>query len=135
MATGWNSKIIEEFRANKGQLGDNFKGAPVLLLRTIGARSGQERVHPMMYLEDGDRLHVFASYAGQPVHPAWFHNLKANPGVTVEVGDEVYPAIAVEITGAERDEIYAEQVRRYPGFGDYQAKTTRIIPVIALTRA
>jgi deazaflavin-dependent oxidoreductase (nitroreductase family) len=88
-----------------------------------------------MYLDGGDRLYVFASYAGAPINPAWYHNLKANPDVTIEVGGETRKAVAAEITGAERDEIYAEQVRRYPGFGDYERKTSRVIPVIALTNA
>lgn len=135
MATDWNSKIIEEFRENNGQVGGNFQGAPLLLLHTVGAKSGEERIHPMMYLEGGDRLYVFASYAGRPENPAWYHNLKANPDVTIEIGGETRKAVATEITGAERDEIYAEQVRRYPGFGDYERKTTRVIPVVALTRA
>jgi deazaflavin-dependent oxidoreductase (nitroreductase family) len=135
VANDWNDKIIAEFRANGGQVGGNFKGAPLLLLGTTGARSGEPRVNPMMYFDYGDRLMVFASYAGQPVNPAWYHNLKANPEVTVEVGTETYRAIATEVTGAERDEIFAEQSAKYTGFADYQTKTTRVIPVIALTRA
>lgn len=134
MANDWNSQIIKEFRENHGKLGGNFTGAPLLLLGTTGAKSGEARTHPMMYLDDGDRLYVFASYAGRPENPAWYHNLKANPRVTVEVGPETYEAIATEVTGTERDEIFAEQVRRFAGFGEYQEKTDRTIPVIALTR-
>lgn len=135
MATDWNSKIIDEFRENSGQVGGNFQGAPLLLLHTVGAKSGEERIHPLMYLDGEDRVYVFASYAGSPENPAWYHNLKANPDVTIEIGGETRKAVATEITGVERDEIYAEQVRRYPGFGDYERKTTRVIPVVALARA
>jgi deazaflavin-dependent oxidoreductase (nitroreductase family) len=134
VANDWNDRIIAEFRANHGQVGGNFDGAPLLLLGTTGARSGEPRVNPMMYLAEGDRLMVFASFGGQPVNPAWYHNLKANPKVTVEVGDEVYEALATEVTGADRDRIYAEQATRYPGFAEYQEKTSRRIPVVALAR-
>lgn len=135
MANDWNAAIIDEFRANGGQVGGNFTGAPLLLLHTTGAKTGEERVHPMMYLDGGDHLYVFASFAGRPENPAWYHNLKANPDVVVEVGTETYKATAAEVSGAERDRIYAEQARRYPGFAEYQRRTTRIIPVIALTRS
>jgi deazaflavin-dependent oxidoreductase (nitroreductase family) len=130
----WNSQVIEEFRANAGQVGGQFTGAPILLLHTSGAKTGQARVHPMMYLNGGDRLWVFASKNGAPTNPAWYHNLKTHPEVTVEVGTEKYRAVATEITGEEHDKIYAEQAFRYPGFAEYQEKTTRVIPVIALTR-
>jgi len=135
MADDWNTKIIEEFRANDGKVGGQFQGAPLLLLHTTGAKSGAERVNPMMYLADGDRLVVFASKNGMPTNPDWYHNLKANPQVTLEVDGETYPAVATEVTGEERDRIFAEQVSRYPGFGEYQEKTTRVIPVITLSRA
>jgi deazaflavin-dependent oxidoreductase (nitroreductase family) len=131
----WNAGIIEEFRANEGVVGGQFEGAPVLLLGTTGARSGQHRVNPMMYLADGDRLLVFASKGGAPTNPDWYHNLVAHPEVTVEVGTETYPASAVVLTGEERDRFYAEQARRYPGFAEYQEKTTRVIPVVALVRS
>jgi deazaflavin-dependent oxidoreductase (nitroreductase family) len=137
MADDWNTQIINEFRANSGQLGGNFEGAPMTLLTTTGAKSGQPRTAPMMYMADESdpkRIFVFASKAGAPSNPDWYYNLRANPGVTVEVGAEKYEATAVEVTGAERDEIYAEQARRYPGFGGYQAATSRVIPVIALVR-
>jgi deazaflavin-dependent oxidoreductase (nitroreductase family) len=130
----WNAGIIEEFRANGGVVGGPFEGAPVLLLGTTGAKSGQHRVNPMMYLADGDRLLVFASKSGAPTNPDWYHNLVAHPEVTVEVGTESYPATAVVLTGEERDRFYAEQARRYPGFAEYQEKTTRVIPVVALLR-
>jgi deazaflavin-dependent oxidoreductase (nitroreductase family) len=129
----YNEKIISEFRANHGNVGGQFEGAPLLLLHTTGARSGQERVNPMMYKQDGDRLLVFASYLGRDDHPAWYHNLVAHPDVTVEVGDDTYAATATPLEGAERDAKYAEQAALYPGFAEYQEKTSRVIPVVALT--
>ncbi|MHB1500078.1 MAG: nitroreductase family deazaflavin-dependent oxidoreductase [Candidatus Dormibacteria bacterium] len=134
MAMDHNTAIIVEFRTNQGRVGGNFAGAPLLLLRTTGARSGQERVHPMMYLDLGDRRFVFASKAGADSNPDWYHNLIANPTVTVEVGTETYPAAARPVQGPERDRIYQEQASRYPGFGEYQEKTSRSIPVVELIR-
>ncbi|HUZ39506.1 MAG TPA: nitroreductase family deazaflavin-dependent oxidoreductase [Streptosporangiaceae bacterium] len=128
----WNSKIIEEFRSNEGQVGGQFQGAPLLLLTTRGRKSGVTRTNPMMYLADGERLMVFASKAGAPTHPDWYLNLLANPEVTVEVGTESFTATATDLTGEERDRIYAEQARRYPGFAEYQTKTDRVIPVVEL---
>jgi len=128
----WNSKIIEEFRSNEGQVGGQFQGAPLLLLTTRGRKSGVTRTNPMMYLAEGDRLMVFASKAGAPTHPDWYLNLLANPEVTVEVGTKSFTATATELTGEERDRIYAEQARRYPGFAEYQTKTDRVIPVVKL---
>jgi deazaflavin-dependent oxidoreductase (nitroreductase family) len=130
----WNRQIIEEFRANQGTVGGQFAGAPVLLLTTTGARSGRPHTTPMMYLPEGDRMYVFASKAGAPTNPDWYHNLKANPTVTAEVGADTFSAHAEEVTGPERDRIYAEQAERYPGFAEYQEKTTRRIPVVALER-
>ncbi len=131
---GWNAKIIEEFRAAGGRVGGQFDGAPLLLLTTTGRRSGAARVNPVMYLADGDRLLVFASKAGMPTHPDWFHNLVADPMVTVEVGEQTFRARASVIEGEERDRLFGEQARRYPGFAEYQAKTDRVIPVVALVR-
>jgi deazaflavin-dependent oxidoreductase (nitroreductase family) len=131
----WNTQVIEEFRANEGKVGGGFAGAPLLLLHTRGRRSGQDRVHPMMYLPDGDRLLVFASKGGAPTHPEWYLNLVANPDVTVEVGTETFPAQATVLAGEERDRFYAEQARRYPGFAEYERNTTRVIPVVAITRS
>ena len=128
----FNRRNIEEFRANHGRLSGSFEGAPMLLLHTVGVRSGQERVSPMMYLADGDRYLVFASAAGADNNPAWYWNLRNHPNVSIEVGDEHLNVHAVELTGTERDEMYAEQARRYPGFAEYQRMTTRTIPVIAL---
>jgi len=132
----WNAGIIEEFRANGGAVGGQFEGAPLLLLTTTGRRSGERRTSPIMYLDDGaGRWLVFASKAGLPTHPAWFLNLEADPHVTVEIGDRTVDASAVVLEGAERDHWVAEQARRYPGFAEYQAKTDRVIPVVALTPA
>jgi deazaflavin-dependent oxidoreductase (nitroreductase family) len=131
----WNERnrgVIEEFRATKGNVGGTGEGQPLLLLTTIGARSGQRRTRPLMYLREGDRLFVFASKGGAPAHPAWYHNLRAHPDVTVEIGDQTYQATAKPLTGAERDQIYARWAERYPMFGEYQEKTTRLIPVIEL---
>jgi len=130
----WNKKIIAEFRANGGKVGGQFEGAPLLLLTTTGAKSGRELTTPVMYLADGDRKLVFASKAGAPTNPAWYHNLIANPTVTVEVGNESFQAKAVPVTGEERDRLYAKQATLYPGFAEYQEKTTRVIPVVALER-
>ncbi|HET9090833.1 MAG TPA: nitroreductase family deazaflavin-dependent oxidoreductase [Acidimicrobiales bacterium] len=130
----WNQKIIDEFRANEGRVGGNFEGAPMLLLHTTGAKSGKERVNPMMYLELDGRIFVFASKAGAPTDPDWYHNLRAHPEVTVELGAETFAALASPLRGAERDRVYHEQAARYPGFGEYQEKTSRIIPVVELTR-
>jgi deazaflavin-dependent oxidoreductase (nitroreductase family) len=133
-AGDWNSKIIAEFRANEGKVGGPFEGAPLLLLTTTGRKSGAQRTNPVMCLADGDRLLVFASRAGAPVHPDWYHNLAANPQVTVEVGSDSFPARAIVLEGEERDRWYAEQARRYPGFAEYEAMTDRVIPVVALVR-
>lgn len=105
------------------------------MLNTIGAKSGKERTNPMMYLPDDDRLIVFASKAGAPTNPDWYHNLVANPTATVEVGSERYAVKATVLTGAERDRLYAKQAELYPGFAGYESKTTRTIPVVALERA
>jgi deazaflavin-dependent oxidoreductase (nitroreductase family) len=130
----FNTKIIEEFRSNDGVVGGQFEGAPLLLLTTTGAKSGQPRVAPMMYRPEGDRLYVFASKAGAPTNPDWYHNLVANPEVSVEVGKEQFEAHATVVDRAERDRIYAEQAAVYPGFAEYEAKTDRVIPVVALDR-
>ncbi|MET9019721.1 nitroreductase family deazaflavin-dependent oxidoreductase [Actinopolymorpha sp. NPDC004070] len=128
----WNERIIEEFRANDGKVGGPFEGGTLLLLTTLGAKSGKSYVSPLMYLADGDRVLIFGSYAGGPRHPAWYHNLRANPRASVEIGTGTYDVTAEEITGAERDELYARQVAVAPGFGEYEKKTDRTIPVVAL---
>jgi deazaflavin-dependent oxidoreductase (nitroreductase family) len=128
----WNSNIIQEFRTNEGKVGGPFDGAPILLLHTTGARSGRERINPMMYLADGDRLVVFASKGGAPTNPDWYHNLRANPEVEIEVGTERRKVRARVAEGEERDQLYAEQSRRYPQFAKYQEGTDRTIPVVIL---
>jgi deazaflavin-dependent oxidoreductase (nitroreductase family) len=131
-AEDWNSKIIAEFRANGGKVGGNFEGAPLLLLHTVGARSGQPRVNPMMYQDIGDALAVFASKGGAPTNPDWYHNLRANPRVSAEIGTGTAEFTARLAEGAERERIWAAQKRDYPGFADYETKTDRQIPVIIL---
>ena len=135
----FNRKIIDEFRSNGGRVSGRFDGAPMLLLHTTGAKTGAERVNPMMYLDLDGRRFVFASKAGAPANPDWYRNLVANPSVSVEVGSEggteIYAATARPLEGEERDRIYAEQARRYPGFAEYQQKTERVIPVVELVRA
>jgi deazaflavin-dependent oxidoreductase (nitroreductase family) len=130
----WNDKIIEEFRANEGKVGGMFAGASLLLLTTTGAKTGRRLTSPLMYGTEGDRLLVFASKGGAPSHPAWYHNLLANPQVTVEVGTETFEARAVPVTGEERDRLYSQQAAQRPQFAEYQANTSRTIPVIALER-
>jgi deazaflavin-dependent oxidoreductase (nitroreductase family) len=130
----WNAQFITEFRANNGRVGGSFDGAPVLLLHTTGAKSGKERVNPMMYLELDDHIYVFASKAGAHTDPDWHRNLVANPGVTIEIGNETVAAEAVPVLDGERDRIYAVQAGRYPGFAEYQEKTSRVIPVVELVR-
>ena len=130
----YNQRLIEEFRADRSNNGEAFKGRPLLLLTTTGARSGQRRTTPMMYVSDGNRLLVIASNAGAPKHPAWYYNLLAHPRVTVEVGKETYDATAIVTEGAERQRLWTRIVEQYPFFADHQAKITRQIPVIALER-
>lgn len=130
----WNARIIAEFRANEGRVGGRFEGAPLLLLHTTGARSGAERVNPMMYLEEDGRLYVFASKAGADTHPDWYHNLVKTPAVSVELGTAAFTATAAPLGEPERARVYAEQARRYPGFAEYEAKTDRVIPVVELVR-
>jgi deazaflavin-dependent oxidoreductase (nitroreductase family) len=130
----WNAKVIEEFRANGGKVGGQFQDATMVLLTTRGARTGKERVNPLVYLPDGNRIVIFASKAGAPINPDWFHNLRANPTVGVEVGTERYQARAHVIEGEERDRLYAAQAKRFAAFADYEKKTSRKIPAIALER-
>jgi len=134
VANDWNTRIIEEFRANDGRVGGQFAGAPVLLLTTTGAKTGRRYTNPVMYLPDGDRVVVFASKGGAPTNPDWYHNLVAHSRVTVELGTEQYEANAAVITGEARNQLYARQAELYPGFAEYEAKTARTIPVIALQR-
>jgi deazaflavin-dependent oxidoreductase (nitroreductase family) len=130
----WNDKIIAEFRANHGRVGGPFKGAPLLLLHSTGARTGREHVTPTMYQAVGDGFAVFASKGGADTNPDWYHNLRAHPGARVEVGDDTFDVTARVLSAQERDPIWEEQKARYPGFADYETKTDRVIPVIMLDR-
>ena len=130
----WNTKIIEEFRANEGKVGGPFDGAPMLLLHTTGAKSGREHVAPMMYLREDGRTFVFASKGGAPTNPDWYHNLVANPGVTVELPGETFEAKAVVTDGAERERLFSAQKQAMPAFAEYEKKTTREIPVVILEK-
>ncbi|GAA2383069.1 nitroreductase family deazaflavin-dependent oxidoreductase [Dactylosporangium salmoneum] len=131
----WNDKIIEEFRANEGQVGGQFAGAPLLLLHTVGARSGQPRVNPMMYQKIDDGYAVFASKAGGPTNPDWYHNVLAHPSVRAEIGAGEVDLVARVATGEERERIWSAQKAAYPGFADYERKTDRQIPVVILEPA
>lgn len=130
----WNQAVIDEFRANKGKVGGHFAGNTLLLLHTIGAKSGKERVNPVMYFKDGDRLVIIASKAGAPTNPDWYYNILAHPLVTVEVGEEEFQVQAEIVTEPDRTRLFNKMVEVAPGFAEYQQKTTRIIPVITLTR-
>lgn len=130
----WNEKVIEEFRANQGNVGGNFEGAPLLLLHSTGAKSGRERVHPMMYQAVGDGFAVFASKAGADTNPDWFHNLSAHPEVRIEVGTDTLDVTARVLDAEEREPVWEKQKAGYPGFADYETKTDRVIPVVMLDR-
>src|ERR1700710_692437 len=136
----WNQTIAEEFRANGGKVGGRFEGAELLILHTAGARSGEPRMTPLMYLPDGQRFILFATYAGNPRNPAWFHNLQANSAVVIEVAAEGASEIetasfrAPVLDGAERDRLWARQVELFPPFGRYEETAGRVIPVVALAR-
>jgi deazaflavin-dependent oxidoreductase (nitroreductase family) len=135
----WNAKTIAAFRANEGRVGGNFEGAPLVLVHHRGRNSGREYVTPTMYLPhdtEPDIIYVFATKAGAPSNPDWYHNLTVGNG-SIERGTETYKVTVRELTGAERDRIYAEQARRYPGFAEYERQTAgiRTIPVLELTRA
>ena len=133
----WNDQIIAEFRANEGRVGGPFEGAPMVLVHHTGRKSGKEYVNPLVYLPgDDNSIYVFASKGGAPEHPEWYRNLAAAGQATVEVQASTYPVTVTEVNGDERDLIYAEQVKRMPGFGGYAEKTEGIrkIPVLRLTR-
>ncbi len=130
----FNRKIIEEFRANGGRVGGQFARAPLLLLTTTGAKTGQSRTTPLAYSKDGDRIVVIASMAGAPNNPDWYHNLKAHPTATVELGSERFSVKAGITADAERDRLFNRQAEQMPVFADYQKKTSRRIPVFVLER-
>jgi deazaflavin-dependent oxidoreductase (nitroreductase family) len=130
----FNRKVIEEFRANGGEVGGPFEGSPVLLLTSTGAKSGERRTTPVMYLPDDERMVIFASKAGAPENPAWYHNLLANPNAKVEVGSETVEVEATVTSGEERARLFKQQAELFPQFAEYEKKTTREIPVVALAR-
>jgi deazaflavin-dependent oxidoreductase (nitroreductase family) len=128
----FNAQVIEEFRANGGKAGGMFEGMPLVLVHNVGAKSGTEYVTPLVYLGEDGRTFIFASKGGADTHPGWFHNLKANPEISIEIGSDTVDAVAVELTGEERDRIYEAQKAKQPQFAEYEAKTDRTIPVIEL---
>ena len=131
----FNRNLVQEFRANKGKVGGMFEGAPLLLLTTTGARTGQARVAPLAYTRDNGRFVVIASKGGSPSHPDWYFNLRANPEVTVEVGEEKFPAMATIQRGDERQRLFDQMAHAMPNFAEYQRNTQRELPVIVLERA
>lgn len=130
----WNRKIIEEFRANEGRVGEYFANMTLLLLHTTGAKSGINRLNPVAYTEDGDRLVIIASKGGADTDPDWYYNVVANPHVTIEVGAEKYDAIAIVAEEPERTRLYDQMAGQYPGFEEYRQKTSRVIPVITILK-
>ncbi len=130
----WDRRIIEEFRANEGNVGGQFAGVPLLLLTTTGAKSGEQRISPLAYLSDGGRIYVFAGNRGAPTNPGWYHNLVAHPDVTVEVGIEKFEARATVVESAEGDRLGSIQVQKIPALAALQAKIPRNIPVVLLER-
>jgi deazaflavin-dependent oxidoreductase (nitroreductase family) len=130
----FNAQIIEEFHSNEGRVGGMFEGMPLLLLHHTGAKSGKSRINPLAYQADDGRYVIFASKAGAPTNPDWYHNLKAQPNVEIEVGTDTIDVVAGEATGEERERLYRTQAERIPQFADYEkAARERVIPVIVLT--
>lgn len=127
-----NTKVIAEFRENGGKVGGMFEGWPLLLLHTVGARSGREHVSPLVFFPFEGRRYIIGSAGGGPKHPAWYHNLVAHPDVTIEVGDETEAATANVLHNEERNAVWTKVVAAMPNFGEYEKQTTRTIPVIAL---
>ena len=130
----WDRRIIEEFRANGGNVGGPFAGAPLLLLTTTGAKSGQQRISPLAYLSEGGGIYVFAGNRGAPTNPGWYYNLVAHPDVTVELGTEKFEARAIVVDSAEGDRLGSIQLQKLPGLAELQAKITRQVPVVLLER-
>jgi len=131
----FNKKLVEEFRANGGKVGGQFAGADLLLLTTTGAKSGQPRLAPLAYFTIDDKMIIIGSKAGADTNPDWVHNLRANPSAHIEVGTDAYDVTSRELPRDERDALFDKVVAAAPGFGEYQAKTSRIIPLFELTRA
>jgi deazaflavin-dependent oxidoreductase (nitroreductase family) len=130
----FNKNLIDEFRANGGKVGGPFAGADLLLLTTTGAKSGQPRLAPLAYFAIDDKMIIIGSKAGADTNPDWVHNLRTNPGAHIEVGADAYDVTSRELPRDERDEIFDKVVAAAPGFGEYQSKTSRIIPLFELTR-
>lgn len=130
----FNRQIVEEFRANAGKVGGPFEGGTLLLLHTVGAKSGQPRLSPLAYLEIDGKVLIVGSYAGAPKHPAWVHNLRADPRAHIEIGTEAYDVTARELPDDERDATYPKIVALAPVFAEYQSKTARAIPLFELVR-
>lgn len=129
----FNAQIIEEFHANEGRVGGRFEGMPLLLLHHTGAKSGKGRVNPLAYQSDGGRYVVFASKAGAPTNPDWYHNLKAQPRAKIEVGTDTIDVVASEASGDERERLFRTQAERIPQFAEYEKQAGRVIPVLVLT--
>jgi deazaflavin-dependent oxidoreductase (nitroreductase family) len=129
----WNTSIIREFRANAGKVGGHFIGRTLLLLHTVGAKSGQAHVNPVAYVKDGDRFVIIASKGGAPTNPNWYYNILAQPLLTVEVGTDQFQVQASVAEEPERTRLYNKMVEMMPSFDEYRHKTTRVIPVIILT--
>ena len=130
----WNKANIEEFRATGGKVGGRFEGKPVLLIHTTGAKTGKPHLNPVVYTTDGDKLIIIASKGGAPTNPDWYYNLLANPLVTLEVGTEQFQAHAEVVPEPDRTRLYKQMITVMGSFAEYERKTTRVIPVIALTR-
>ncbi|WP_370368411.1 nitroreductase family deazaflavin-dependent oxidoreductase [Mycolicibacterium sp. CH28] len=131
----FNDQLVADFRANGGKVGPPFENADLVLLTTTGAKSGQPRLSPLAYLTVDGRILIVGSYGGAPKDPAWVHNLRANPRAHVEIGTESYDVVTRELPADERDALFAKVVALAPGFGEYQTKTSRVIPLFELTRA
>ena len=130
----WNHSIIEEFRANAGVVGGPFEGATLLLLHSTGAKSGQPRLNPLAYFGIDGKVFIVGSKAGHDTNPDWVYNLRANPGARIEIGTDSYDVTARELPTAEREAVFAKVVAVAPGFGEYQDKTSRVIPIFELER-
>ncbi len=131
----YNAKVISEFRANSGRVGDTWEGTTLLLLHHTGAKSGASRVNPVAYLPDDGRYFIWAANGGAPRHPAWYHNLSEHPVTRIEVGSETIDVVAEEATGDERERLFAEAVDRYPQLANLARMTDRIIPLLVVRRA
>jgi deazaflavin-dependent oxidoreductase (nitroreductase family) len=129
----FNATIIDEFRANAGHVGGMWADTPLLILHHTGARSGEDRVNPLAYMDDGERYVVIASNGGAPSHPGWYHNLKARPAATIEVGARTIDVVATEATGAERERLFRTQAERFPQLAEFEREADRRIPVVVLT--